>query len=211
MIICSSRITLFALYLGFVALISCNQTSRDLPQKPEDSFNPSRDSTSSIIRQTISDDTIPSLDTYAQMRSEYIKRYHLDVVVLDSSFKINNEHVKIDVKYKCSNDSSVIIPVEYNWGQDPEEFITHSFKTELTISKNSKMVLSEQITRESFGSQLTYPLNELGVLQYPSFVRDEGDSNLLIFHFSISIPLTDVGKQVTLKLNMEDYKLSYSD
>lgn len=144
-----------------------------------------------------SDDTsyVTQYDSsYLQMREDYIKGYS-DLIVVDTSVMLSNTHVNLNFKYYCAFDSLISIPPEYNWGGDNREFVTHNFKADINLT-SSDQTTSIKIDKTIFKELLSDELSQYGVLLYPNFRGILGDE--LVIHFSISIPLTDVGTSVLI-------------
>jgi len=77
-------------------------------------------------------------------------------------------------------------------------FQTHDFISALEFRLNSKVVFNGFIKKEDFKNLLDDELRKYGVLLYPNLeVVDNG----IAIQYSISVPLSDVGKGFTVEID----------
>ncbi|RUA28566.1 MAG: hypothetical protein DSY77_15885 [Bacteroidetes bacterium] len=176
--------------LLIISLYSCGNKSTEAEKstvKNEDDMN--------TITENIEEETE---DEYELMKQDYISNYNKEVNI-DSTIFIGKDTFLINFSYKCLYDSSIAIPAKYNWGDDNNEFITHNFISNITIKKGSNILFDKDVSKHYFSSLLSAQLMDFGVLLYPKFRGvNNSDEKYFEFHYSVSIPLTDVGKGVTL-------------
>jgi hypothetical protein len=140
--------------------------------------------------------------TFYKLFSQYISSYE-DVIALDTTLNHSNDKIHVDFKYYCLYDSAMKIPEEYNWGYGSVNFITHNFVCDIRIKKNDETIIDDTVNKETFNTLLTEELNKYGVLLYPSFREFDDATGELIFHFSISIPVTDIGTSATYYVDLD--------
>ena len=94
-------------------------------------------------------------------------------------------------------DSGLIIPAKYSFDTH-KDFVTHNFKSELILLLDKDTLFKKQITKGTFDKLLYSDLRDYATLLYPDFYI-KNDS--IEIHYSISIPVTDVGIGVTIKFD----------
>lgn len=193
--------------LIFLFIYSCK------PSPKADSTNITADSTD-LSAQTIEasiDSDYEDVITYNQILDEYKLLYHNNIII-DTLFQLKKEEsFRLRLEHSCLFDT-LIIPAKYNWSADKEEFHTHNFSSKLYLVKNNKdTILNTIIKKENF-----YPLDEslqkYGVLLYPNFKGFNYEANkfTIQLQYSISVPLTDVGKTVYANIDLKG-KLSFEN
>lgn len=136
--------------------------------------------------------------------SNYIKKYKTPFL-FDSIYAIGNDSFDVSLTHYCLMDSAIKIPKRYLRVYNLDSFITHNFETALKVKKNGKMLLDKKITKNDFGKYLYPDLKNYGVLFYPEIRLDGSSFNI---DYSISIPLTDVGIGIIMKID-KDGKIDY--
>jgi len=135
-------------------------------------------------------------DIYKNYVKSYTQPYHLDSV-----FIIGNDKYAISLTHICTMDNGIVVPGKYVKMYGMDSFVTHNFETHLVLIKNNKTLLSRSIRKFDFETMLKesgLELNSFGVLLYPDFsITDHG----IKIHYSISIPLTDVGIGTTVDIS----------
>ena len=76
-----------------------------------------------------------------------------------------------------------------------------NFSALFLIIKNSETIYSATVNKEKFNPLLTKELRAYGVLLFPSFNGIDEERKELVFHHSVSIPITDVGVSATLMID----------
>lgn len=120
-------------------------------------------------------------------------------VKLDSTFVIGADTFLVKFEHYCLLDSGITIRTPYTDIYKLDSFVAHNFASNLTILKNGETLLTKKITKKSFTGKTEPSLTNLGALSYCCFELSR--SNFL-FKYSLSIPLTDVGRGVACKVDL---------
>jgi len=118
--------------------------------------------------------------------------------VIDSTFVIDGDTYHFHLKHFCLMDSAITLPRRYTDLYKMDSFVTHNFVTGLTMEMNKKVLYQKTVKRVDFDSFLHPEEKKYGVLFCPSVKRLNDTIRL---RYSISIPLTDVGVGVTMKIS----------
>lgn len=146
--------------------------------------------------------------SYNEILNEYISSYNKKIKI-DTS--INGE-LFVNLEHYCLYDNGIKIPEKYNWGQKKEVFLTHNFASKLLILNDQKQVLiSKIIVKKDFEQLLSEELRKYGVLLYPTFRNYDNERQIFQIHYSISIPLTDIGQSVILEVGLNGNIRAISD
>ena len=130
---------------------------------------------------------------------DYVKGYHT-TLLFDSTYISNGDTIKVDFKHYCVFDSAIIIPHKYVSIYGPERFVTHNFESALRIKNGDRIVVDTIIQKAQFDSYLDEYLRDYGILSYPEIkVKDK----VLNINYSVSIPLTEVGVRMEMKINSQ--------
>ncbi|MBN8790101.1 MAG: hypothetical protein J0I84_23710 [Terrimonas sp.] len=132
-------------------------------------------------------------------RREFISLYQKPIFI-DTSFVDNDKKYEIVFHHFSSMDNGLIVPVKYNFDTN-EDFITHNFVSDLIVFTGKDTIFEKHITKAMFKSlldTLDTPLNKYATLLYPTL--DINNDSIQI-HYSISIPVTDVGIGVDIKFD----------
>lgn len=137
------------------------------------------------------------------LRKELVNSYS-NIKSIDTSFNVSGNSIKINLEYYCLFDSSLIIPKEYIWEESSmDKFVSHNFASNILILKDQDTLYHNTVAKETFNSLLTEELRNYGALRSPSFRRYDEETNNIVFHFSITIPVTDIGTSATLYIDLE--------
>ena len=107
-----------------------------------------------------------------------------------------------------SSDSGIVVPASYNFDTH-KYFITHNFISNLTLLADEDTLFHKTISKALFDTSLDKNLRQYATLLYPEFFMT---NDKIILHYSISIPVTDVGIGATIKFSkyrkyvIEDYR-----
>lgn len=150
-------------------------------------------STDSIIKPTDTSHATPNDDSDDQeltaivndFKSQYNKNYNVD-----TTFTREADSFKLVFNYKCLFDNGLSIPEKYVGIYGFKTFKAHNFVANLLLYKNNNKILDDKIIKSTFANQTDESLKQYGDLLYPSLKIED---SLVKVHFSISIPLTDVG------------------
>ena len=146
-------------------------------------------------------DSIKNEPTYLDMQKDYILMYNKEIDV-DTSFQVKDQIFNLYFKYYCLFDT-LIIPSKYSWAEYPQDFYTHNFATKLILTKGSDTIVDAIIKKDNFKQLLDDSLVKFGVLLYPTYRGYNKEKNEVQIHYSISIPLTDIGKAVLLNIGLD--------
>jgi hypothetical protein len=169
------------------------------------SCNSTGDQTSAIIKsidtitevsqkKEIKDELEPDLSTILSDFKEMANKTFIEDTVL----VINNDSFSISLKHYPLPDSPVVVPKTYVGIYELDSFTAPNFKSSVTITQGGKTILQREISKNDFREFLDTPTNNYAVLLYP-YVSSE--NNHIELHYSISVPLTDVGIGVGAKVD----------
>lgn len=140
--------------------------------------------------------------TLSEDRREFIETYYEEIQI-DTTIYVGGDSLEVFLKYYSLNDSAVIIPAKYIWEDELEVFVTHNFVSQIQVKNNDQIIYSKTISKEDFNDLTTETLRKYGILMYPSFRGYDSNEKEFIFHYSISIPATDVGTSATLHVGLD--------
>ena len=109
---------------------------------------------------------------------------------VDTTFTRGLDSFRLLFNYKCLFDNGLLIPKKYVDIYGFESFTTHSFAANLILFKNSTKIVDDKITKSTFADQIDESLKKYATLSYPYITIED---SIIKVHFSVSIPLTDVG------------------
>jgi hypothetical protein len=87
-------------------------------------------------------------------------------------------------------DSGITVPRTYVSTYKIDSFVTHNFVSRVRLAKNGHIIFERTIQKKDFEKILYPELRIYGTLFCPTFHLNNGN---ILLHYSISIPLTDVG------------------
>lgn len=182
------------LIFSFALLVSCHSAER----KQEVESDRAEVAANSHIADTSEDET-----SYEDTQKEYTLMYDRKEKI-DTSFKVNNQTFNLLFEHYCLNDDTLIIPSKYSWSKSPKDFVTHSFVSKLLLIQNqtNDTIVNTLVKKKFFKELLDENLAKYGVLLYPTYRGFNQEKNVVQIHYSISIPLTDVGKSVLLDIGI---------
>jgi hypothetical protein len=192
--------------LSIALLTSCNGTSPNkinkdsLSQKIADSIKRKKaiDSTMATSARPDNEQDGLSFDAVkSDLLSSYNKIDHIDTVVI-----IGKDSLKIHEKYYCLHDSALIIPKKYLWGGDKsKDFVTHNFVSNIMVIKNRDTIINKTFKKSDFNGVINPEEKQYAILFAPGFTGYKKQYDGVIFGYSISIPLTDVGVPAFILIN----------
>ena len=180
--------------ISIIFFIGCNTTpsSTKKDKSASDSLQKKKmiDSQMALGDRPDSEQEGPSFDEVkADLLSSYNKVGRIDTLVV-----IGSDTLHIHEKYYCLHDSSLIIPKKYLWGGDKsKDFVTHNFASKIVVVKNADTILNKIFKKSDFNSALQEEEKQHAILFDPGFEGYSQKYNGIVFGYSISIPLTDVG------------------
>jgi hypothetical protein len=194
-----------------ILFLSCNNNEQSIVANKQDTVavsnhNVTSDTTARSVKdQRVADDT--DANEPDEILTDYVNQYTLDFS-FDSTFRSGNDSFEIRFRHYCLLDSAVVVPGRYVKMYKLDSFVTHNFESSLLLVKNGNTVVKDTIRKISFNSLLGSPVKEYGVLQprpYIYLLR-----NAVEINYSLSIPLTDLGKGVTALVGF-DGKMVFKD
>ena len=191
------------LFLTLFFGVGCN-SSQDSPSGPETN----KDSLPKL--QPNSKNQVSSEDEITPDLSETIDQYNKYLSEgsgLDTVITLGLDSFNIILKHYSRNDSSISVPTQYVGIYGIEQFVSSAFQSHLIVLKNGKPFINKKIEKKDFNFLLDESLQKFGVLLYPYISIC---NNKIEIHYSITIPLTDVGVNVKLVL-LNDGTLAFSD
>ena len=145
----------------------------------------------------------PSL---AEVRAEWIAGYN-KTFVFDTSFIYLDSPYSFSFRHYCLFDSAIVVPALYDLEND-KPFLTHHFNSSLILRKGRDTIAAFIVGAEDFRAFADSTLSAFGVLSYPDILVQ---NDTIRIGYSLSIPVTDVGKHVTLYLSLEGKKIFADD
>lgn len=176
----------------FILYLSCKSVPNEKSASKSDSvqsiYRPAKitaDTANLKVAKEDADD-MPSLK---EILEDYIKSYN-ESVKIDTSFQYQDKKLRIQFSYYCTFDSSVHVPELYTRIYGMKVFTTHTFVSSLKLEWGDRLITDTLITKKMFDNVIFKEERLNGVLFGPNirFMR-----NKMVIHYSISIPLTDVG------------------
>ena len=173
-------------------IVSCNNAKNEVgtPVASDSSITVTPDSNSVA---GVKADEYPEGLTLEEIREDYVKMYYTQLNI-DTSFLFDSDTIRFRFQYHCKMDSAVTVPKNYVEMYGLENFVTHNFTSSVLITQDQQTILKREINKNDFDKLLEDHLKEYAVLFVPT-IHYSADS--IAIHYSISIPLTDVGIGVT--------------
>ncbi|RAJ83332.1 hypothetical protein CLV59_103296 [Chitinophaga dinghuensis] len=156
----------------------------------------------SLKYNNLIDKTINELDEdsveLSSIYNSYLQQYS-DSIKIDTTFNYSGSKVQICFQHYCTYDSTLILPEKYIEIYGIKKFVTHSFESSLSVKMNGKRIIDTIIKRSMFEDTIQTELVKYGVLLYPNLTFNK--KNQIEIDYSLSIPLTDVGRMVSFPIN----------
>jgi hypothetical protein len=175
------------IYFIFFTLIGCSSES------------PKTSSPTDTTKSATKADTTGQQDNDIDFRQEFISLYQTPILI-DTSFVGNDKKYEVIFHHFCTMDNRLIVPAMYNFDTN-KDFVTHNFASDLTVIVNKDTAFKKHITKATFKSlldKLDTPLIKYATLLYPIL---EISSDSIQIHYSISIPVTDIGIRADIKFD----------
>ena len=146
---------------------------------------------SAKVDTTTEDDNIQ-----VETREDLIASYEKPIFI-DTFFVYNGKRFEVLFHYWCTMDSGIVVPAKYNFDTN-KDFVTHNFISDLVTLSDKDTLFKKRITKSTFDTLLESSLKKDATLLYPTLTI-KNDS--IEIHYSISIPVTDVGIGVKIKFD----------
>lgn len=193
-----------------VVLFSCNWDDRRPVVVSSKTITDSVDKAFAQLN-TKNEDPEPSP---AQILKECLNNYK-QVTTIDTNILTDSGALTIHLRHYCAYDNGIILPEKYAKLFGLKTFATHNFVTDVVISKNARPVYTGLVTKADFLPLLNDDLKKYGSLLFIGrrlLVSRSGKG--FVINYSLSIPLTDVGRPATIAIEPDGSKqvfLSYGD
>jgi hypothetical protein len=115
------------------------------------------------------------------------------------------------MEYYCLHDSAINVPESYMsaWGKEHvKPFIAHNFACKIVVLNSKDTIFNKVVKRGNFDKVLRDDLKKYATLAGVKFGGYNKSKQYLIFNYSISIPMTDVGVPASLTIDKQgNYKV----
>lgn len=178
----------FPFYFIILTLLSCSSGSQKT--------NSLVDTTKPVV---VADTTPQDSEEEVDFRKEFISLYQKPVLI-DTFFIDHGKKYEVVFHHFSTMDDGLVVPAKYNFDTN-KDFTTHNFVSDLVVLSDKDTVFKKHITKAifiSFLDTLDTPLNKYATLLYP---RLDIINDSIQIHYSISIPVTDVGIGVDIKFD----------
>jgi len=186
-------------------LFSCSSNGH---QPAADTIKNSRDSVVSVDKTltVTQDDPGPSP---ADILKGCLQNYKA-VTTIDTLLRTDSGALTVHLRHYCAYDNGIILPEKYAKLFGLKTFATHNFVTDVLISKNAQPIYTGRITKADFLPLLDDELKKYGSMLFIDrrlLVSRSGKG--LVISYSLSIPLTDVGRAATLAIEPNGSKQAF--
>lgn len=144
---------------------------------------------------------------FSETLQQFIELYRAPIYI-DSTIKIGPDTLQFQLKHFSLLDS-IVVPKKFNWGADNFDYGVRNFASQIRILMNDKVLVDTTVKKEEFIKLLDGNLKDYGVLLYPSYQAFDSSDQAFIVNYSVSIPCTDLGKSVTLKVRLDSTLEAY--
>jgi hypothetical protein len=153
----------------------------------------------------LEDDPTPTLKSILH---DELKRHH-EITKVDTLFLLKRgDTLKVKLRHYCTYDGKINLPPRYLHMYGLKKFKAHNFITALQVKRNGRLIFKGFIKKDDFLNLLDDSLKKYGVLL---FTNVEFDQDGLKIQYSITIPLTDVGRGFTLTISKLGEKTMKTD
>lgn len=177
---------LTAVMIFTLLLWNCNEPNKQttaVSKDTSDTIDKPKDTSHATSNDDSDDQELTAI--VDDFKSQYSKNYNVDTM-----FTRGADSFKLAFTYKCLFDNGLSIPEKYVGIYGFKNFKAHNFVANLVLYKNGGKIVDDKITKSKFTNQIDESLKQYGDLLYPSLKIED---SVIKVHFSISIPLTDVG------------------
>lgn len=155
-------------------------------------------STADTIKSSTKTDTVFNEEKEEDFRQEFIALYQQPVFI-DTVLSGNAKPYELLFHHYCTMDSKLVVPAKYNFDIN-KDFVTHNFVSDIVVLSDKDTVFKKHISKSDFNKLIDSipPLRKYAALLYPALVI-RNDS--IYIHYSISIPVTDVGIEAEIRFD----------
>lgn len=129
--------------------------------------------------------------------TDYLNTYNEELKI-DTTYIAYWDTMTIHFRFYCDFDSAINLPEKYIQMYGLKEFITHNFQSEIHYKVNHKIVLDTIVKKSMFEKYIDSSLVHYGIVTAPILSKEK---NGIRIEYSISIPLTDVGREAELNID----------
>jgi hypothetical protein len=161
---------------------------------------------SATVNQLKNDPKLPKNDdevepTFDEAKADLIKSYS-EIKKIDTLIIDDKDSLAIHFKYYCLHDSSTIVPARYiAWKDEKKDFTANNFASKIIIIKNRDTIFNRIVYKKGFAPVVDEELKKYGVMVDAGFQGYEKVKGKLLFDYTVSIPMTDVGVPVFLTID----------
>jgi len=148
-----------------------------------------------------SSDTSDDTPTPAEERRRLLETYN-EIRIIDTTIiESNNDSLHFYLRYHCLKDDKIIVPSRYASDEKhPQDYIAYGFASDILLILNHDTVLNTQFKASTFNpffqDNFGGNLKKYGSILMPELLTSNKDPYLIVLHYSIAIPATDIGKGV---------------
>jgi hypothetical protein len=139
-----------------------------------------------------------ALDFYDSVKIEYLSKLE-KIIEIDTLVQFDRTVFFKLTHYNLRD--TFLIPAKFNRSSQRTDFVAHNSASHILITTNTDTLVNRLITKETFDSILPDDLRSYGVLQFPNFRAIDRSKQAFLVQFSVSIPLTDLGRGVELSID----------
>src|SRR5690606_17197741 len=187
------KVTLKLLCWTLIFFTSCNSSPDNSSVSKTESDSADKLKSSQGNKGNSDDEAMPDLQETINQYNQYLKQGE----VLDTTILLGLDTIHINLRHYSVHDSGIVIPDKYVGIYGMKQFVSNTLQSRLTVHKNETRLIDNMITKKSFDSITDNALKEFGVLLFPYIDVCNGQIEI---HYSLTIPLTDVGVNVKLIL-----------
>jgi len=174
---------------------SCNYENSHNARQKDSNIVSDTSNTEIKTKNTVSEDDSELLNIVKEYKATYSKMYDFD-----TTFDSEKHSYRVNFSHKCLFDSSLTIPEKYVSIYRMKEFTTHNFQSSFALYKDGAEITNMNITKSVFSPLIDENLIKYGNLLYPR-IKVGSNPFTVEINYSLSIPLTDIGKSVMLSFD----------
>jgi len=122
-----------------------------------------------------------------------------DTLSVDTSYSFKGKQIRVKFRHYCLYDSALAIPDVYTKIYGIKDFVSNTYQSKLEVSVDDNRMIDTIIKRDIFNVEDLPALKNYGVLRSGRVNFNEDSFEV---RYSLSIPLTDIGKAVVFKMHL---------
>jgi len=149
----------------------------------------------------------------AMEERQALSKTYDQIKVIDTLLIRNNDTLKLHLKYYCLKNKSITVPKTYFSGdeKEPKDFKTYDFASSILLTIHGNTVFDKVVKKSDFNAIITEDLRKYGSLRMPYIAPGSENTNQVILHYSVSIPVTDIGEGVNLIIDKDGKSKTVKD